>query len=150
MHQRHINYIYVRFYASSRLCLSYASPTPRLCLGFDLLRALSRNNPHYAPRHIHGEKWILKSRYSNKRYSSIISRYWHAILKIFFSIYKIFPRNNIWYSSSIVWILKHEVRAHIYKGHVITFSRSLESACMLAACRKENFWKFRKNSNKCF
>ena len=24
---------------------------------------------------IHGDKWILKTRYSNRRYSSIISRY---------------------------------------------------------------------------
>ena len=52
--------------------------------------------------HAHGEKWILKSRYSNRRYSSIISRYWHAILKFFFSIYNFFPRSNIWYSNSIV------------------------------------------------
>ena len=52
--------------------------------------------------YVHGEKWILKSRYSNRRYSSIISKYWHVILKIFFSIYKIFPRSNIWYSDSIV------------------------------------------------
>ena len=34
----------------------------------------------------HGEKWILRSRYSNRRYSSIISRYSHAILKFFFNI----------------------------------------------------------------
>ena len=28
-------------------------------------------------KHLHVEKCILKSRYSNRRYSSIISRYWH-------------------------------------------------------------------------
>ena len=38
----------------------------------------------------HGEKWILKSRYSNKRYSSIISRYWQAILKFFFQYIRFF------------------------------------------------------------
>ena len=49
---------------------------------------------------------------SNRRYSSIISRYWNAELKFFFSIYKILPRSNIWYSSTTFQILKHKVSAH--------------------------------------
>ena len=44
--------------ASSRLCLSYVSATPQLRLDYALASIScehcrsSRNNPHYAPRHI--------------------------------------------------------------------------------------------------
>ena len=128
--------------ALSRLCLSYVSATPWLRLGFDLLQALSRNNPYYAPKHIiyYYAKVISKS--ESVKFSlieSVICLFTDSSVKKYFSL-----SNQSIFSEIIseIWLIYSNLFLAIWISQIsLIISRFLKCAKLLFWIRsfiKEN------------